>query len=160
LAIDDLELEPDLFGDAGPEVVAVLGRAAGLGGDQAGAGDTAVAHLVAADAERLHGATDGGVADAARPRDALAPADDAGECVAHAEAVAGGPRHQKPAIVGAEIERRVGRPPMRAVLAIVTHEPMGRPPAPSGPRHPVMARIEAAATAALVRHRNPSCRAE
>ena len=37
LAVDDLELEPDLARDALEEFGAVLGRAAGLGGDQPGA---------------------------------------------------------------------------------------------------------------------------
>ena len=53
LAVDDFELEADLFGDAGTELGAVLSGAAGLGRDQARARDAAVAHLVAADGERL-----------------------------------------------------------------------------------------------------------
>ena len=56
LAVDDLELEPDLVGDAGAKFLAILGRAAGFGGDQPRARDAAVVHLVAADAERLDGA--------------------------------------------------------------------------------------------------------
>ena len=39
LAVDDLELEPGLALDAGEELAAVLGRAAGLGGDQPRARD-------------------------------------------------------------------------------------------------------------------------
>ena len=66
LAVDDFEFEPDLLGDAGAELHAVLGGAAGFGRDQAGARDAAVPHLVAADAERLDRAHDRGLADAAR----------------------------------------------------------------------------------------------
>ncbi len=109
LAVDDFELEPDLLGDAGAEFAAVCGRAAGFGRDQARAGDAAVLHLVAADAERLDRARDRRVADAAGGRHALAQPDDAGERVDDAEAVAGRARDQEPAIVGAEIERRIGR---------------------------------------------------
>ena len=52
--------------DARAESLAVLGRAAGLGRDQARAGDAAVAHLVAADAQRLDRARDRGLARAGR----------------------------------------------------------------------------------------------
>ena len=122
LAVDDLELEPDLGGDAGAKLGAVGGRAAGLGGDQPRAGDPAVRHLVAADAERVDRAGDRRVADAAGRRHPFAEPDDAGEGIDHAEAVAGRPRHQQPAIVGAEVERRVGRPRRRrpARGAVVT----------------------------------------
>ena len=37
LAIDDFQLDPDLLGDADEEMLAILGRPAGLGRDQAGA---------------------------------------------------------------------------------------------------------------------------
>ena len=123
---------PDLLGDAGAEFGAVDRGAAGLGGDQARAGDAAVAHLVAADGQRLDRARDRGVADAAGRRDALAQPDDAGERVDDAEAVAGRARDQQPAIVGAEIERGIGRtrtsgPPCPPV---VTRVAIGRPPTP------------------------------
>ena len=69
-----------------------------------------VPHLVAADRERGDRALDRRIAEAARAGNALAQPDDAGERVDHAEAFAGRPRHQQPAIIGAEIERGIGRP--------------------------------------------------
>ena len=69
------------------ELRAVLGRAAGFGGDQAGAADVAVGKLGAADAERLDGARHGGVGEPAVGADALAEADDAREGIDDAEAV-------------------------------------------------------------------------
>ena len=113
---------PTSLGDAGAELGAVGGRAAGLGGDQPRAGDAAVRHLVAADAERVDRARDRRVADAAGRRHPFAEPDDAGEGIDDAEAVAGRARHQQPAIVGAEVERRVGRPRRRrpARGAVVT----------------------------------------
>ena len=76
-------------GTRSQEFDAVAGRAAGLGRDQARAGDAAVAHLVAADAQRLDRAHDRGLAQPAGAGDALAEPDDARERVDHAEAVAG-----------------------------------------------------------------------
>ena len=49
-------------------------------------------------------------AQAARGGDAFAEPDDAGKGVDHAEAVVGRTRDQQAAIVGAEIERGIGRP--------------------------------------------------
>src|SRR5262249_61518469 len=89
----------------------VLRRPAGLGRDQPRPRYAAVAHLVAADGKRLDRATDGGIADSAGFQDALAEADDAGEGVDDTEAVAGRARHQQPAVVGAGIERGIGRRP-------------------------------------------------
>ena len=70
--IDDLQFEARLLGDAAAERLAVLGGAAGFGGDQARAHDAARAHLVAADLERLDRARNRRLADAAgggeRPR--------------------------------------------------------------------------------------------
>ena len=65
-------------------------------------------HLVAADGERIERALDRGFAQHARRRDALAQPDDAGERVDDAKAVVGRPGDQEAAIVGAEIERRIG----------------------------------------------------
>ena len=92
------------------ELGAVLGRAAGFGGDQAGAADVAVGELGAADAERLDGARHGGVAEAAVGADPLAQADDARKGVDDAEAVVARGRDQQPAIVGAEVEGGIERP--------------------------------------------------
>ena len=62
--IDDLQFETRLLRNARAEFVAVLGGAAGFGGDQAGAGDVARAHFVAADHQRLDRARDRRLADA------------------------------------------------------------------------------------------------
>ena len=105
--IDDLELEAGFLGDAGAEFFAVLGGPAGFGGDQPRARDAA-ARILSRQTERVDRAHDRRLADAAGRGDALAQADDAGERVDHPKAVAGRTRHQQPAIVGAEIERRVG----------------------------------------------------
>ncbi len=88
---------------------AVLGGAADFGRNQPRAPDLARVHLVAADQERIDRARDRRLADAARGGKALAEANDAGEGIDHAEAVRGRPRDQQAAIVGAEIERRIGR---------------------------------------------------
>ena len=130
------------------EVEAVARRAAGFGRDQPRARDAAVAHLGAADPQRLDRAHDRGLAQPAGTGDALAQPDDARERVDHAEAVARGARHQQPAIVGAEIERGIGRAgqvlPTRAAPAVAARMPIGRPPAPPGPTGlPVRHRAEA-----------------
>ena len=100
--------------------------------------DAAVAHLGAADAQRLDRAHDRGIAQPARAGDPLAQPDDAREGIDDAKAVARGARHQQTAIVGAEIERRIGRtgqvqPTRAASAAIAARMPIGRPPAPPGP---------------------------
>ncbi len=154
LAVDHLELEADVLRDAGAEILAVLGRAAGFGRDQAGAGDALVLHLVAADRERGDRALDRRLADAARGGDALAEPDDAGESIDHAEAVAGRTRHQQAAIIGAEIERGIARPAAIAAQAAV--EPSRRPPTPSGPlrRRPINSGVEARGIPGLAAHRH------
>ena len=113
LARDDLEREAGLLADAVDELRAVLGRAAGLGGDQPGAGDVAVGELGAADLERLDGADHRRLAEAAVGADPLAEPDDAREGVDDAEAVVARRGDQQAAIVGAEIERGVERPRRR-----------------------------------------------
>ena len=136
--IDDLKLETGLFGDALAECLAVLGGAAGLGGDEAGAHNAARVHLVAADLQRLDRALNRRLADAARGGNALAEPDDAGECVDDAKAVAGGPGDQQAAIVGAEIERRIGRVGspigrlMPAVAAGIAAQAIRRSTTPAG----------------------------
>ena len=137
LAVDDFERDPDLLADAGQELGPVGGGAAGFGRDQPRAGDAAVRHLVAADGERLDRARDRRLADAAGCRYPLAQPDDAGERVDDAEAVAGRARHQEPAIVGAEIERGIGRPPARtrrrnAESRTATADPIGTAAAAPG----------------------------
>ena len=66
--------------------------------------------LAAHTLQRVERALDGGLRQPAARRDALAEADDAREGVDHLEAAPRGPRHQQPAVVGAEIERGVGGP--------------------------------------------------
>ena len=116
------------------EVVAVLGRAAGLGRDQARARDAAVLHLVAADAQRLDRARDR-AASLNRPEvDTPSPSRMMRENASTTrKPVAGRPRDQKPAIVGAEVERRVGRrrrdrrtPPSRGGSRWATADPRCR----------------------------------
>ena len=89
-----------------------------------------------------------------RPRagDALAEPDDAGKRVDHAEAVAGRTRDQQTAIVGAEIERGIGR--AAAIAAHAAVEPSGRPPTPSGLpwRRPIKSGVEARGIPGLAAH--------
>ena len=92
------------------ELVGVGGEPAGLGGDQAGARHPVPPDLGRAHLERVQRALDGGLRQPAARGDALAEADDAGEGVDHLEAAPRGPRHQQPAVVGAEIERGIGGP--------------------------------------------------
>ena len=71
--VDDLELQPELALDAREELDAVLGRAAGLGRDQPHPRRLVLAQLVAALAERIHGALHRGVATAGRSCDSPSP---------------------------------------------------------------------------------------
>ena len=64
-AVDDLELEPDPLGDAGAEIFAIDGGAAGFSRDQASPRRALVPHLVAANGQGLDGARDRRLADAA-----------------------------------------------------------------------------------------------
>src|SRR5208282_5088064 len=106
--IDDLELEARLLGDAGTEFFAVLGRAAGRRGNEPRPPHAARAHLVTTDQQRFDRAGDCRLADAARSGNALAETNDAGERVDDAKPVCRRTRDQKPAIIGAEIERGIG----------------------------------------------------
>ncbi len=155
--IDHLEFEPGFVGNTAAEFLAVLSRAAGLGRDQPRPRDAARLHLVAADQQRLDGARDRGVADSARRGDALAEPDDAGEGVDDAEAVRGRPRHQKAAIIGAEVERRIGgatvmpvRPPVVAAEAVAANA-IGRSTGPGQPLRQTLG-VEAAGRRGLVLH--------
>src|ERR1019366_847842 len=78
------------------------------------------------------------------------------------EPVAGRPRHQKPAIVGAEIERPIDRAAVvrPALGPLATRKAIKRPPTPAGtPLHPFTGRVEVTGPPGLVIHRMPSCRA-
>src|SRR6185295_14221320 len=77
------------------------------GCDQPQAAGPAVPDLVAADGKRRDGALHCRLADRAGLGNALAEADDPREGVDDAEPVAGGTGDQQPAIVGAEVERRI-----------------------------------------------------
>ena len=164
--IDDFEFEAGLVGDAGAELLAILGRAAGRGGDQPGAHHAARAHLVAADQQRLDRALDRRLADPPRSGNAFAEANDAGKRVDDAKAVGGRACDQEPAIVGAEIERRVGcivvwvqRRSHFIAESAVAADAVGCPAGPAGPpsRRPVPAAV--AARPGLLVHSIPSCRA-
>ena len=132
---------------------AVLGRAAGFGGDQPRARDAAVLHLGAADGERADGAVHRRRAQAAGQRHAFAQADDAREGVDDAEAVAGRARDEQAAIIGAEIERGIGRPAPIAGRSGLG--PFRRPPTPSGvrKRRPIESGVEAWKLSGLAAHR-------
>ncbi len=162
--IDDFELETDLRGDAGAEFSTVGRRTTCLGRNQPRPGNAAISHLVAADGERSDGTVDRRIADAAGGRDAFAQPDDAGERIDDTEAVVGRARDQEPAVVGAEVERGIGRSraTVAALRAVVARMAVGRAPTPPGPlrRHPITDRVEAAGCPALVLHQIPSCSAE
>src|SRR5262245_6392541 len=154
LAVDDLEIEPDLVRDAGAEFGSVLRRAAGLRRNEPRAGDTARLHLVAADGERRDRARDRRIADAAGGGNALTQPYDAGERVDNPEAVAGRARHQEAAIVGAEVERRIRRT-RRSATVELARIAIRRSPTPRCPptrRAPVTRRVEAPRIAGLVIH--------
>ena len=109
LAADDGDVEPGLGARPLQELVRVGGEPAGLGGDQTGAD-----HLVPPDLGRTHfqridRALDGGLRQTAARGDALTEPDDARERVDHLETAPRGARDQQPAVVGAEIERGIGR---------------------------------------------------
>ena len=111
LAVDDLELDAEPLADRGDEGRPVGGGAAGLGGDGASPGHAARRHLVAADLQGLERARDRRLAQASGLRQSLAEPNDARERVDDAKPVGGRPRNQEPAIVGAQIERRISPAP-------------------------------------------------
>ena len=108
--LDDGDVEARLGARPLQELVGVGGEPAGLGGDQAGADHPVPPDLGRAHFQRVQRALDGRLRQPAARRDALAEADDAREGIDHLEAAPRGPRHQQPAVVGAEIERGIGRP--------------------------------------------------
>ena len=101
---DDLEAEAGAVLDHGQEVLAVAGAAAGFGGDVAGAGHPVAADFGRTDAERIQRALDGVAAQSAVQRHSLPQPDRPGIGVDDLVAVDRRPCHQKPAIVGAEID--------------------------------------------------------
>ena len=102
---DDLDLDAGLAPDPADELGAIVGAAAGLGRDAAGMGHALAAHLAGADLEGLDGAVHGGAGERAAGTQPLAQADDSRERIDDAEPLASRPRHQQPAVVGAEVER-------------------------------------------------------
>ena len=139
------------------ELLAVVGRAAGFGRDQPRARrprlrilsrqivSASIARSIAASLSRP------------RRRHALAEPDDAGECVDHAKALANRAGDQQTAIVGAEIERRVGGTRIVMAPAAVLTRMAGWPaPTPRGPtsRLPSMRGVEAGRCPGLVVHQN------
>ena len=152
-------VDPDLLAHGRQKIQPILGRTTRFGGDQPGARHTAVAHLGAADTQRIDRAQDRGLAQPAGAGDALAQADDARERVDHAEAVPRRACDQEPAVVGAEIERGIGRTghvqSVRGVMTrIVTRMPVWRPPAPPLPVRARNSRVEAGRPG-LVVHQKP-----
>ena len=111
LAVDDFELDPDPLPNRRDEGRPVGGRAAGLGGDGAGPGHAPRRHLVAAHLQRLERARDRRFAQATGQRQPFAQANDARERIDDPESLGGRPRHQQPAIVGAQIQRRISPAP-------------------------------------------------
>src|SRR5262249_20602691 len=125
--VDDFELEANLIGDAGAEFGAVRRSATRLGRDQPRPRHAAVAHLVAANRECCDRTVDRRIADAPGRRKTLAEADDARERIDDTEAVADRARDEEPAIVGAEIERGIGRTGLMdaALRAVMTRKAVG-----------------------------------
>ena len=114
LGADDLERDAGLAFDPGHELGAIGGAAAGFGGDGARAGDVMRGDLLGADFERFDGARHRRFGKPAARGEAFAQADDARERIDDAERrgrrpLGAAPRHQQAAIIGAEIERRIGR---------------------------------------------------
>ena len=115
LPVDDFEFEAERIVHPVEELVAVGSHAAGFCRDQARSRDAPLLHFGPAHGERVERADDGRLAELARLLQALAKPHDAGKRIDNAQAVGAvtravmmRPRHEQPAIVGAEIERRVG----------------------------------------------------
>ncbi len=109
LAIDDLERETETLTHLCEELRAVLRGAAGFGGDQPRARDAARPHLVAAD---LRASSVRAIAASREPaglRQPLAQPHNSRKSVDDAKAVMGRPRDEQPAIVRAQIQRRIER---------------------------------------------------
>ena len=107
LAVDDFEMDAGFGGDPVAKAFRICRRAAGLGRDHPQARRLFRPDLVAANPQGRDRALDGGLADTAARRNALAQPDDARKRIDDAEAVAARAGDQQAAIVGAKIERRV-----------------------------------------------------
>src|SRR5690606_25534178 len=94
--------------DTVTETLRVFRRAAGFRRDQTRARGAARLHLVPANAERLHRSLNGGVANSARSRHALAQTDDPGKGIDDTQTFARRARDQQSAIIGAQIESGIG----------------------------------------------------
>jgi len=104
---DDLELDADFVAHPVEEGSAIIGAAARLGRDIAAGGDPALTDLAGAHPKRLDRARHRRLGELATVGQPLAQPHDAGERIDHAKAAARRPGDQQPAIVGAEIERRI-----------------------------------------------------
>src|SRR5262249_53439177 len=155
-AVDDLEIEPNLTANPGAKLFPVRCRTASLGCNQTGAGRAAVAHLVAADRQRLDGAPDRRIAESARGRQPFAEPDDARERIDDAKAFTNRTRDQQATVVGAEVECRIGRPRLITASAAVLARMAGWPA--TTPRQPIarlpMRRVEAGRSPGLIVHPN------
>ena len=114
---DDVEHDAGFAAHPFDELFAVGRAAAGLGRDRAGQVDVAPAQLVGADVERAERPLHRFLAQPARFREPFAQAHDAAEGVDHGEVLARRAGDQEPAIVGAEVQRGIGLPPLGRSLA-------------------------------------------
>ena len=105
---DDAGAEAGLGLDPGEEGGAVLGAAAGFGGDRLEVPDRAAAELLGAGREGGERAVHRRLGQPSGGGQAFAESDDAAEAVHHAEAAMRGGAYQQAAIIRAEIERRIG----------------------------------------------------
>ncbi len=104
---DDLQLETGGAKDPGKKGIAVSRPPASFGGDRADPGDAIPAHLTGAYLERLEGSRHGGLGQAPAPTHTLAKPHDSGEGVDDLKAPSRSLGDQEPAIVGAQIQRRI-----------------------------------------------------
>jgi len=107
--IDDLELQSGAATHPFDEGLAVLGGAAGLGGDggEAAGVQPLAGHALGAQGQGVIGPVHGAVIQTAGEGQAFAQPDDAAEAVDHPEPVARGARDQQAAIVGPQVERAI-----------------------------------------------------
>ena len=105
---DHVEPDARLALDALDEFGAVAGAAAGLGGHRSGEADIAPPQLVSADLERPDGAVHRRLAQRAVARQAFTEAHDPAEGIDDHEIGFRGTGDEQPAIVRAEVDRRIG----------------------------------------------------